>query len=63
LLKLLGDARWQMNLSVPLFLEYEDVIKRPDAGLSLSIEELDDILDKPDGVLLSSERLKKGTFT
>lgn len=45
LLKLLGDARWQMNLSVPLFLEYEDVIKRPDARLSLSIEELDDILD------------------
>ncbi len=45
LLKLLGDARWQINLSVPLFLEYEDVIKRQDAGLSLSVEELDGILD------------------
>jgi len=45
LLKLLGDARWQMNLSVPLFLEYEDVIKRPEAGLALSIVEADDILD------------------
>ncbi|MDT4955033.1 MAG: hypothetical protein QOJ02_3171 [Acidobacteriota bacterium] len=45
LLMLLNDGRWQMNLSVPLFLEYEDVIKRPDAGLNLSIKEIDDILD------------------
>ncbi|HEX8708886.1 MAG TPA: putative toxin-antitoxin system toxin component, PIN family [Pyrinomonadaceae bacterium] len=45
LFRLIGDERWRMNLSVPLFLEYEDVIKRPGAGLSLSVEELDDILD------------------
>ncbi len=44
-LKLIGDERWQMNLSVPLFLEYEDVINRPEAGLTLSASELDDILD------------------
>jgi predicted nucleic acid-binding protein len=34
-----------MNLSVPLFLEYEDVIKRPDSGVNLSDGDLDDILD------------------
>ena len=45
LLSLLGDGRWQMNLSVPLFLEYEDVVKRSDAGLSLGVAEIDDILD------------------
>jgi putative PIN family toxin of toxin-antitoxin system len=45
LLKLIGDDRWQMNLSVPLFLEYEDVVKRPEAGLKLSIAEIDDILN------------------
>lgn len=45
LLSLLGDRRWQMNLSVPLFLEYEDVTKRPNSGLTLSTERIDDILD------------------
>jgi putative PIN family toxin of toxin-antitoxin system len=45
LLSLLGDGRWQMNLSVPLFLEYEDVVNRPDSGLGLSAEQIDDILD------------------
>jgi putative PIN family toxin of toxin-antitoxin system len=45
LLNLIGDERWRMNLSVPLFLEYEDVIKRSEAGLTLSVRELDDILD------------------
>lgn len=45
LLGLIGDGRWQMNLSVPLFLEYEDVAKRSDSGLILSVGEVDDILD------------------
>jgi putative PIN family toxin of toxin-antitoxin system len=45
LLRLIGDDRWQMNLSVPLFLEYEDVTKRRESGLSLRAEEIDDILD------------------
>ncbi len=44
-LSLMGDARWQLNLSVPLLLEYEDVLKRPDAGLILTHAEIDDILD------------------
>jgi putative PIN family toxin of toxin-antitoxin system len=45
LLSLLGDRRWQVNLSVPLVLEYEDVVKRPDSGVGLSEAEVDDILD------------------
>ena len=45
LLSLIGDGRWQMNLSVPMFLEYEDVVKRPDSGVGLSAVEVDDILD------------------
>ncbi len=45
LLRLIGGGRWQLNLSVPLFLEYEDVLKRPDSGLSLSAGEIEDILD------------------
>lgn len=45
LLSLMGDGRRQMNLSVPLVLEYEDVVKRPDSGVGLSEAEADDILD------------------
>ena len=45
LLKLLGNGRWQINLSVPLFLEYEDAAKRPETALKLSESEIDDILD------------------
>lgn len=45
LLSLIGDGRWQMNLSVPMFLEYEDVVKRPDSGVGLSAADVDDILD------------------
>jgi predicted nucleic acid-binding protein len=30
---------------VPLLLEYEDVLKRPDAGHLLSPEQVDDVLD------------------
>lgn len=44
-LNLIGDGRWQMNLSVPLLLEYEDVAKRPDSGSLLSLGEIDDIFD------------------
>lgn len=45
LLKLIGDPRWRINLSVPLLLEYEDVLKRPDVGHLLSSEQIDDVLD------------------
>lgn len=45
LLSLIGDARFQINLSVALVLEYEDVLKRPELGLSLTLEEIDDVID------------------
>lgn len=45
LLTIIDDDRWQLNLSVPLLLEYEDVLKRTGIGLSLTHEEIDDILN------------------
>ena len=45
LLTLVGDERWQLNLSTALVLEYEDVLKRPELGLSLTNEEINAILD------------------
>ena len=44
-LGLIGDGRWRLNLSVPMFLEYEDVLSRPESGISLSGQEIDAILD------------------
>ena len=45
LLSLVGDNRWQLNLSVALVLEYEDVLKRTETGLKLTHDEIDDVLD------------------
>ena len=45
LLSLIGDPRFTINLSVPLILEYVDVLKRKNSGLLLSHEEIDDVLD------------------
>jgi putative PIN family toxin of toxin-antitoxin system len=45
LLSLIGDARFQINLSVALVLEYEDVAKRPAMSLQLTQQEIDDVLD------------------
>ena len=44
LLRLVGDDRWRMNLSVPLFLEYEQTLKRVCASETLSSSDIDDIL-------------------
>lgn len=45
LLSLIGNDRWQLNLSVPLLLEYEDVLKRDGVGLTLTPEDIDNVLD------------------
>jgi putative PIN family toxin of toxin-antitoxin system len=45
LLRLVGDGRWKMNLSVPLVLEYEQTLKRVCAGAALASSDIDDILD------------------
>ena len=43
LLSLLPDVRWKLNLSVPIFLEYEQVLKRQ--PLELDHEEIDAYLN------------------
>ena len=45
LLSLIGDKRFRLNLSVALILEYEDVLKRPEMNLSLTPQEIDDVID------------------
>ncbi len=45
LLSLVDDSRFQINLSVALVLEYEDVLKRPEFNLSLTHQEIDDVID------------------
>jgi len=44
LLRLVGDDRWRMNLSVPLVLEYEQTLKRLCSGEALESTDIDDIL-------------------
>lgn len=44
LLRLLGDSRWRMNLSVPLVLEYEQTLKRVCTRGNLSEADIDSIL-------------------
>jgi len=45
LLTLLERANFEINLSVPLLLEYEDVAKRQAEELGLDEKTIDDILD------------------
>ena len=45
LLLLVGQGHFEINLSVPLVLEYEDVAKRTAAEVGLSDEDVDDVLD------------------
>ncbi len=44
LLRLVGDGRWKMNLSVPLVFEYEQTMKRLCTGSALTESGIDDIL-------------------
>lgn len=46
LLDLLGDPRWQANLSVALALEYEQVAKRKCVQGEVTEQLVDDILDR-----------------
>jgi len=45
LLRLVGDHRWRINLSVPLVLEYEQTLKRVCTGGSLSGGDVDSVLE------------------
>jgi len=44
LLRLVGDHRWQIHLSVPLDLEYEQTLKRVCTGGALSGGDIDSVL-------------------
>ena len=46
LLDLLGDPRWQANLSVALALEYEQTVKAKCVQGEVTEEAIDDILDR-----------------
>jgi len=45
LLSIIDDKRFRVFISVPLILEYEDVIKRSKSQIKLSFTEISDILD------------------
>ena len=45
LLTLLGDGRWEINVSPALVLEYEEVAKRPAQELWANPSRVEDILD------------------
>ena len=45
LFSLLHSGKFEINLSVPLVLEYEDVLKRKQPTLSISNEQIDKFLD------------------
>jgi len=45
LLSLLGDSRWRANLTVPVALEYEAVLKRDQRKLGLTEDDIDCVLD------------------
>jgi putative PIN family toxin of toxin-antitoxin system len=46
LMSLLPSKTFELNLSVPLVLEYEDVLKRPDSSLLFTPHEIDTFLDQ-----------------
>ena|SRR5690349_14490101 len=45
LLSLIGESAFELNVSVPLVLEYEEVAKRESRALGLTHAEIDDVLD------------------
>ncbi len=45
LLSLLGSNAFEINLSVPLIIEYEDVLKRKQEPLTFSDDQIDQFLD------------------
>jgi putative PIN family toxin of toxin-antitoxin system len=44
-LTLLNDERWQLNLSIALIFEYEEVLKRNMALLNLTLDSIDTLLN------------------
>jgi len=55
LLQLLRDPRWRQCVSVPVALEYEDVLKREFMQATISLADVDVLLDYLFGVAESFE--------
>ena len=45
LLSIIDDERFQVFISIPVILEYEDAIKREKSNIKLKKNEIDDVLD------------------
>lgn len=45
MMSLLNSGKFEINLSVPLILEYEDVLKRKQSTLNVTTDQIDQILD------------------
>jgi hypothetical protein len=45
LLSLVGSGRFGINLSVPLILEYEEVLLRCESSMALTRSAIEDVLD------------------
>lgn len=45
LLSIIDDERFEINISVPLILEYEDALKREKSKIGLNTDDLNTILD------------------
>lgn len=44
-LRLVGTGRFGIHVSVPLVLEYEEVLKREASGIGLTVPDIEDLLD------------------
>ncbi len=45
LLTILNSERWQLNISTTLVIEYEEILKREKDQLTLTFEEIDDVIE------------------
>lgn len=45
LLTILNDNRWQLNISTTLVFEYEEILKRNQMQLGISLEDIDSVID------------------
>ncbi|NJO31135.1 MAG: PIN domain-containing protein [Richelia sp. SL_2_1] len=45
LLTILNDSRWQLNISTALIFEYEEILKREKEQLTLTLSDIDSVID------------------
>ena len=57
LLSLLAEGRFEMHISIPLVLEYDDVLLRQRSELGLSAEDIDSLIDSLCALGIRHERI------